>query len=265
MTLTQMREITAPSVTPRKGTLLDAATVTDDYAWMDEAGLFDSYNCLTFLASPEFCAPNDKEFDEGIPWQSGFRFGAYGGLTCRSIGLDQARMLSEVTRVFNLGEHVAVEQAFVDRLSLTGAAIPDGVDGEPLWVAPEALTPNATTTTEALARLEAHAASSYVGLPTIHMTVSAASYLTGNGRLTWDGNVLRTALGSKVVAGAGYPLGTTTQDMYATGEVWLGRSEPIIRQVMAHTANDVYVLAERAYLLAIDCYAAKITYTPTYS
>lgn len=41
------RSITAPSITPLVGTLLDAATVTSGIGWLDpDMGLFESFNCL---------------------------------------------------------------------------------------------------------------------------------------------------------------------------------------------------------------------------
>jgi hypothetical protein len=246
----------APATTPRQGTLLDAATVTDGIAWLNEGDdLFESYNAMTFGASPEFCAPNVKDFDNNIGWVDGFRFGAYGGVQCRAVGLDRDKMLSEVRRVFETGESTAVERAFMD---IRFRARTD------YWAAPTDITPagGAVKPAVGVALLEGYFSSVYVGQPTLHLPIAITSLLLGVNGLDDDSAGLHTRLGSKVAAGAGYDFPNEGPDgaaapagerwLYATGEVLVRRGPVEVRQAIDHTNNDVYVLAERAYIGASD-------------
>lgn len=254
----------APAVTPLEGTLLDAANVSDDFAWLDGSGLFESYNCMRFEASAEFCAPNTKTFDQGSVWQDGFRFAAYGGVVCKAIGLDQANMEREVQRVFTAGESTAVERALME------TRFRDDTDPANRWDAPIDLTPTGGAVKPAvgLSLLEGYAASVYVGAPTLHVPRTIASLLIGVDGISLGNRQLRTKLGSKIAAGAGYDfpnLGPTGVEaaagekwLYATGEVVVGRGPAIVRQVMAHDTNDVFVLAERGYIAAVDCFTAAV-------
>lgn len=259
----------APTVTPREGTLLDAATVTDDFAWLDGTGLFESFNCMKFEASADFCAPNTKTFDQGSVWQDGFRFAAYGGVVCKAIGLDQAEMERQVERVFQAGESTAVERALME------TRFRADTDPANRWGAPVDLTPagGAVKPEEGVAILEGYAASEYVGAPTLHLPVSITSIIASKSMVEKDGRVLRTKLGSKIAAGAGYdypnygPAGTEAaageEWLYATGEVVVTRGPAIVRQVMAHDTNEVFVLAERGYIAAVDCFTAAVRVTVT--
>lgn len=261
----------APTVTPLRGTVLDAATIIPEFKWLDGVALYDSFNCMTFRESAEFCAPNNKDFNLSSVWQNGYTFAVYGGVTCKPIGLDQARMKSEAQRAFLAGEAVAVEQSLMANRFVANVDIAPDPDVT-YWEAPENITPAAAPSAAVgLALLEGHAAANYVGTPTIHMPRSIASLLMGTQTLVWDGDTLRTPLGSKVAAGGGYDVANSGPDgsaatagtrwMYATGEVVIGRTEVIVRDALDHVDNDAYVLVERGYLAAIDCYAAAISVT----
>jgi hypothetical protein len=256
-----------PTVEPLRGTLLDAATVSDNFAWLEGTDLFESFNCMKFQADATFCAPSPKTFDQAIVWQDGFRFAAYGGVQCKAIGLDQANMEREVQRVFEAGESTAVERALMETRFKA--------DGGGLWAAPTDITPagGAVSPEVGLGTLEGYAASEYVGVPTLHLPRVIVSVLATKGMLEWDGQVLRTKLGSKIAAGAGYdypnlsPTGTQAavgeKWLYATGEVVVGRGPAIVRQVMAESTNEVFVLGERGYIAAVDCFAAAVRVTVT--
>jgi hypothetical protein len=265
--VTAVRYPVAPSTTPRKGHLLDAATVNDGIEWLDGADLFDSYNCMKFQAEADFCAPNSKDFDQSAGWVDGFRFAAYGGVLCKSIGLDRTRLQSEVERVFNAGESTAVERALMSTRFVANAADAT-LPGE--WAAPVDLTPvaGAVHPRVGVALLEGHAASEYVGIPTLHLPVSIASLLASVAAVEWDGDVLRTKIGSTIAAGGGYdypntgPTGAAAAEgekwLYATGGVVVMRGPAEIREAFAHEDNDVFVLAERGYVAAVDCYTAAV-------
>lgn len=264
MTVTTVRYPIAPTTTPLTGRLLDAATVTDDYQWLDGADLFDSYNCMKFRSEPLFCAPNSKTFDQTASWQDGVQFGAYGGAVCKAPGLDQNRMQSEVARVFANGESTAVERGLMKYRFIAGS-------GSTWGSAPVDLTPaaGAQDVSVAVALLEGYAADNYVGTPTLHMPRVIASLATFRGQgIIQVGTTLYTKLGSKIAAGAGYdypntgPTGAAAPAnekwIYATGEVFVGRSKMEVHPGFAQGTNEVFVLAERAYIVAVDCFTAAI-------
>lgn len=269
MTMTQVSYPVAPVTTPLKGTLLDAATVQEGMAWLDGRDLFDSYNCMKFQAEAEFCAPNTKNFDQGAVWQDGFRFAVYGGVTCKAVGLDMGRMKAEVERVFAAGESTAVEQALMRQRFVADDS------GDALWGAPVDITPasGAVKPGVGIALLEGFASSEYVGNPTIHMPRTIAALVLGVDGAEFNGNVLETKLGSRVVAGAGYDYPNTGPDgtpaaagerwLYATGGVVIARGEAIIRDVIGQEDNDVFVLAERGYIAAVDCFTAAVRVSVT--
>lgn len=216
---------------------------------------------MKFQAEAEFCAPNVKDFDQAAGWVSGFRMAAYGGVTCQAVGLDLDRMQSEVGRVFDAGESTAVEQGLI-RVRMA-----DDPDGD--WEAAPDLTPTggAVSPTVGMALLEGEAAQNYIGMPVLHMPVTIASLLSHNNSIEFSGDTLVTKLGSKVVAGAGYedaagPAGTAPAAgekwMFATGGVLVRRGPVEVRQAIAHESNEVFVLGERGYVVAVDCFTAAV-------
>jgi hypothetical protein len=257
----------APATEALKGTLLDTATVIDGIEWQDGRDLFDSFNCMKFDGSADFCGPNNKTLDQIADWISGYRFAAYGGVTCKAVGLDQQGMERRVREVFEKGESTAVER------SLMATRFTADTDPTPRWDAPVDITPasGAVKPGTGIALLEGFAASEYVGGAVLHVPLSTASSILGVNGAEFEGSVLRTKFGSKIAAGAGYdypnlgPTGAAAAAgerwLYATGSVVLMRGEPIIRQVMNTDNNDVVVLAERPYVAAVDCFAAAIRVT----
>jgi hypothetical protein len=267
MTITKATYPVAPVTTPRKGTLLDAATVTDDFKWLDGNALFDSYNCMKFESTAAFCAPSPKTFQNSMQWVSGIRFAAYGGVMCKAIGLNQAHMLSEVERVFALGESTAVERAL-----MSTRFVDDPTPSGDRWTAPVDVNPaGAVSVKTGIALLEGYAANSYVGVPTLHVPVSIASLVLAVDGAEYVGNTLFTKTGSKMVAGAGYDYPNTSPTgaaaaagekwIYATGEVIVTKSEAVVKPAMAYDTNEVYVLGERAYIAAVDCFVAAVRVT----
>ena len=144
-----------------------------------------------------------------------------------------------------------------------------------LWDAPDDMTPGgaAVPIKEGIALLEGYSSAMYVGVPTLHVPRVVASFAFQSDGLTWDGDMIRTKLGSKVAAGAGYdflnrgPDGTGAAAgekwLYATGEVVVRRGPAIVRQAMAHNDNEVFVLAERGYVVAVDSFVAAVRVTLT--
>lgn len=267
MTVTTVAMPQAPAITVPGGRLLDVATVRDGIGWIDGTDLFESYNCLKFDSEAEFCNPNDKDLDQVAGWISGFRFAAYGGVTCKSVGMDMADQKAQVERAFNAGESTAVERAFLKTRFIEDA---DVGHTDPWWDAPVDITPagGAVKPVVGVAMLEGFARDNYVGVPTLHVPVEIGSLLLAPLPLQPVGSELRTHLGSKVAVGGGYDYPNTGPDgtaatagekwIYATGEVLVLRGETQVLQSVERSNNDVVVLAERPYVGAVDCFAAAI-------
>lgn len=250
----------APEVTPREGTLLDTATVIEGIGWLDGADLWQSFGGMKFGQSALFCAPNTKDLDNNeADWVSGFRMAAYGGVTCKAVGMVMAEQEASIREVFERGESTAVERALMDVRFRAAAGENAG-----RWDTPTDITPagGAVKPGVGVALLEGFFSSVYTGAPTIHMPVVIASLLLGVDGATLDGGVIRSKLGSKIVAGAGYdypnnsPAGaaapTGERWVYASGAVVVGRGPTEVRQTFEQTNNDVIVLGERAYVVAVD-------------
>jgi len=253
----------APQTTQRKGTLLDAASTSENFAWAEAENLFESYNCMKFESAADFCAPNAKTFDNDIAWQSGIKFATYGGVLCKGVGLDTNRLTSEIERVFRQGESIAVERALMAQRFKADA----------LWgAAPVDLTPStgAVCPEVGVAILEGHAAANYAGgVPTLHMPVAVASVMMGlGGQVAFENGVLLTKMGAKVAAGGGYdypnlsPTGATAAEgekwLYATGEVLVVQGPLDVREAIDFENNDVYALAEHPNIAVVDCYTAAV-------
>jgi hypothetical protein len=256
-TMTMARYPVAPTVTKRKSTLLDVATVTDHFQWLDGVALFQTFNCMTFLGSAEFCAPNTKDLDGTATWTDGFRFSAYGGFTCKPIGRDPETD-AKIASAFEAGESTAVEAAFSAIRFVVNAAGDAPLPGE--WPAPASISAAVATPALLLAALEEYGATHYNGAPTLHLPVGLASQLAATDALLWDGDILRTKLGSKVAVGVGYSL-AAPKKAYVTGEVWVGRSEVVNVSAMDTTNNNEVNLVERGYVAAVDCFAATVSLT----
>ena len=270
-------EVTRPDTTPLKSSVLDHATVVDksDFGLRSNEGLWASYNCLDLLVPTALCPPEEdpevvKTFGSAA-WVPGFQFAFQGGVECSALGLDKADQQAEVERVFALSEGKGVERALLlNRFVATPLVDPPDVT----WEAPVDLTPATAVPVEvALALLEGYAAANYAGVPTIHMPRAAASLL--GERIVWEGDKAYTLLGSKVAMGGGYDDADETVvgdwDLYATGEVYVERSESVGVQsyvLPGDGSNDrgfddntVLSLAERMFRVGVDCFVAKATGT----
>lgn len=286
MTITIVRgtEVTRPTTTPLSSSLLDHATVVNHphFALVNEAGLWPSYNCLE-MATPTPMCPDplltetgDVKVFSSAEWQPAFSFAVYGGVQCSHVGLDAADQKREVGRVFRLNEGKAIEQAL---LSTRFVAADSDSPGQ--WDAPEDITPGSPIDMKtALALLEGYSGALYAGVPTLHMPRAAATLLSANGLITWQGNKAFTKNGSKVAIGGGYDdttmLATGDWDMYASGEVLVERSGDVeVHQYpvlpgdgLSDTGSDdpnqfgdnsMLALAEQVYRVAIDCFVIKVT------
>ena len=253
--IVRARTIDAPPIEPRRSTLLDVASVSEGLAWLTGTDLFESLNCLQARFWDPACGASQsaKTFD-GPTWVDGAKFAAYTGVKCDPIGMGELDNLTN--GLFTNIESRGVEQAVMERIFGASAITP--------------LT-DAATVALGVAMLEGEAAQKYAGQPTLHLTAAAASLLSQRGALEWDGNILRTALGSKVVVGAGYSVsnqgpaaaaGTATTDwLWASGEIVIARGEVKSFQELNRTNNDNRILVERDYVVGVDCFLAAVEVT----
>lgn len=182
-------------------------------------------------------------------------FTVYGHHNCSPVGTTPAAAQAKADTHLATKGPLRVEQAF--------------------WTGDLGNTPNlqtAATTlgggvavdmTEGVAALEAHVASTYGGQGVIHVPLAGAVHLISGGVVrTVDGG-LATVLGTPVAAGAGYP-GTGPSAVtdsqfwaYVTPPVF-GYRSPVVPSsnrpgdLLDRSTNDLYAVAEQAYLLGFD-------------
>jgi hypothetical protein len=106
----------------------------------------------------------------------------------------------------------------------------------------------------------------YKGRGVLHMGRYAATLLSQQGLLMPDGNVLRSKLGTPVIAGGGYQqVGgalPATYDVFGTGPVvaMAGPATTIPAQI-DRGVNDTHALAFKPYVVGWDCTAVGVTIT----
>jgi hypothetical protein len=106
---------------------------------------------------------------------------------------------------------------------------------------------------EALGVLEEHISTTYGSLGAIHMTRSYATYLLAPGHIVSVNNKLFTRLGTPVVAGTGYQLGSirATPALFAyRSDIFTSSSER--GDLLDRGLNNLYGIAERSYLIGFD-------------
>lgn len=263
----------APALVPPKGTLLDAATVTDDagdifWSAIRETGvidgLYESSGCLDVGArTPALCGtPVNPTASIPSSWVDGVAFGGYGLLRCRAVGFDWATAETKVRDAYLAGESRAIERGFMD-LHL---ATPGSTD----------LTPGAgaVSVPDGLAILEGYLGRYYAGQGVIHAPRALGSLLTTHGGVSLEGNRLVTGLGTKVAAGGGYyvsksPAGVAAPAgegwMYATGEVLIKRAPLETWRSFTPADNDINAYAQRMYVIAADCISVGVRVAAVFS
>jgi hypothetical protein len=227
-------------------------------------------SCGTFHLYPALCPSGNpaKTFDAVDGTVTGQAFIVYSTLRCGSLSFRNGEWEQRVTRRLEISEQRGVERG------LWGAAAGDVIS----WLQTPAngvVTLAATTSiVAAMSTLEANLDACY-GLPgIIHATPATAPYLMANTQLLPQPNGLfKTATGNWVVFGRGYSgLGPTGQAipangawLYATGMPRIWRAPDIVippaEQVLDRITNQQSMLAEREYVLAIDCCAFAVSTT----
>lgn len=250
-----------PDVTPMPSSLLDHADVVDGVSWQRPTGLGLSFNCMDTNVPTALCpAPTEPKVWGAPGVIDGFEFAVYGGVACKPFGFTEEQGHSEIDRVFRLKESRGIERALMETRFIA--------NGD-LWDAASDITPasGAVSPKMALAMLEGFAASEYAGVPTVHVPVILGSLLL-DGAIEMQAGKAYSNLGSKIAVGAGYDYSNSGPDgtpaapgerwAYATGEVMIARGEVDTKVLRNTSTNDIVALAERRYIVAIDCFAVAI-------
>jgi hypothetical protein len=264
---------TTPVVSPLSGGVLDHADIVENLSGpVPPSGAFGlSFNCLETAVPTALCpeVTEPKDFN-GPGTIDGFDFAVYGGLSCKGFGFDEETGLQEIERVFALKESRGVERALMETRFTLGPDDDPGAGVVNRWPAATDITPagGAVPAKVGLALLEGFAAAQYSGQPTLHIPYSVGSLLAGDQIVVAEGGKFYTRLGAKAAVGPGYefpnndPAGDEadagTRWLYASGEVMVARSALRSFALPDQYTNDIYALAERRYIVAIDCFAAAI-------
>lgn len=280
-------EVQAPTTTRLISSILDHAVVNDNakFGMRNNAGLFQTYNCLDTLVPTPTCARPDIEMDfktfSVAGWVPGFEFAVHGGVKCSLMGLDRTDQQSEIKRVFEANEGKGIERALIANRFVDNSAGP-GSD-EPvspyygMWDAPVDLETEGANIGGAMAALESYAAGIYAGVPTLHMPRGAVLLAFGSGLITERDGKFFSKTGAKIAAGGGYdnPDGVWSGsfDIYATGEVYIERSKTLSFSEIVVPGdgsgegsdmnglgdNTGIALVERMFRVGVDCFVAKAT------
>lgn len=248
--------VSAPVRTPRRFGLLSVVETVDsgESHWMLGGLTSDGEECSKPEGTTILCGPTPNKTSrswysdiDADPWL------AYMYETCKTVGrFDESA--AKLRARFLAAEQSAVETEFQDNV----------------------LDPNATalgafsSVSQAVANLEAFAATEYGGRIILHVGYLAAVEAFGHTGPIRVGDHLETVSGNLVSVGnyhADHSGGTADAPVvYATGAVTLYRSAlaetgPVLGRSGAQNeySNDYYVLVERGYAALVDCFIASAT------
>ncbi len=194
-----------------------------------------------------------KTFDPADPWITGVPFVTYASLTCGSVGYPGDTADTKVRRRLANGEQSQVEQELG---AILVANADNVISGDPTRL---------SAVTGALEQWlygggvgeQGYGNVGFLHLPFRYSTQTALLDL----RREDAGGRWRTKVGTVVVFGD-YP---DDGSIFITGHVTTWRaSEPAVSpraQVLDRTTNQLYMLAEREWVIAYDCAAGVATFT----
>jgi hypothetical protein len=248
MNVRTIAPIRPPSRTPH-GSILDIATITDAFPAADAEGLIESYNCIGVDVDAIDCAAftgMTKRFDPP-GFSDGSMFSVQSGVTCKPFGFNPDDPALKAAAAVLEGEGVSI--------GLYETILVNGTDLTP--------TAGAVDPQTALGLLEGAGYASYAGQPVIHVGPMLASLWSQNGAVDVAGSYLKTRLGTPVAVSAGNESKTggkldADQWAFVTGAVVLARSDTVNQWQLDRTTNDMTVLFERLYVVAVDCLVAKV-------
>jgi len=199
---------------------------------------------------------------------SGAPFSVITSYTCNVIGFSMDEAEQRVRTRMSLREQRAVERRVWQGQTAAGLGLIPGLFRSALTIGP------ASCPTDAIAQLEQVLADNAVVGGIIHARPYMSAHLSQahvlyHGR----GNQLLTDRGTVVCFGEGYdgtgpanqPVSGSAEYMYATGRVLIWQDSEIFvsppQQVLNKSTNDLNLLGERVYAVAIECgiWAIQVT------
>lgn len=272
-----------PIAVPSRYGLYSVAQVLDDTEAHDFCGVqAEPFACNTAKVISPVCPPTvppTKLFDDGVTLVTGDPFTVYASYHCRLPGRPLEEIQKRALAALALGEQRAVE------FTLWTGGTQNAPAGTltPRLSQPDCTVLNATpgaagalSVPGGLAALEDYAAGVYSGTPVMHAPRGLSAYAASSHLVIKDGASLVTPVGSFWAFGSGYsaantgPDGTTapagTAWMYVTGMVQIRRSEVFLTPPDAtaginRSTNEVTQLAERSFVLLVDCACAAVLVT----
>lgn len=196
------------------------------------AGAIGPYDCETPTETPGL----PKDFEGGLDLSEAEPFIVYGSYRCGPIG-NRLEQGAETARArLATWEEFQVERKLWQILAAETTTDLGELDA-----------------VETTARIESLLGSTYGSLGVIHMGRGTAVRLIKRGVLETRSNRLYTVLGTPVVAGSGYGEG----DVYATpalvgyrSDIFMSSQQP--GDLLDRARNDLYAVAERAYVIGYD-------------
>lgn len=246
-------QVPAPKRVPHQGGLFSVLNfVSGDSHWESggiefraprpgAAGVLPGYDCAPGAEqeSPDLNLP-DGFFDvgEGVP------FTVYDLFKCSPVGTSETEARELAIEALEASEQAAVEKVLWE----------GGYDLVQFLADPEATAlPEAADLLTAIGEIEQWAAETLMSQPVLHMSRRMAIHALDNGGLKMKDGVIRTGLGSPVVAGAGYP---DVQEIKVTGGLIGLRSEIFAASEGSSSFdtknNDLYYVPQRTYALGFD-------------
>ena len=194
---------------------------------------------------------------------SGAPFGVITSYTCGTIGFTFAEVKQRVLTRMQLWEQRAVE-----RRVWQGWNLSNGQGTQPGLFATATNLGDSACTVQAVARLEQALADNGVAGGYIHARPYMMPFLADNHLIESDSRFRRfyTPRGTPIVFGEGYdgsaPGGTppvsgaTAEAMYASGRIMIMSSDavvPPLEQTMDRSLNQQYALAEKVFVVSLEC------------
>jgi hypothetical protein len=198
--------------------------------------------------------PLDKDVAEDQAIGSATPFTVYGGFSCSPVGYDADLAQARATANLLAGEEARVERAYWS----------GDLGNDPNLVEAASVVAGPLKPAAALGALEDALFSTYAGQGTFHTSRRIAYYLAANDLIENRLGRLVTALGTPVVAGAGYP-GTKPTAGAGTSTNWLYIAPPPLGyrsdifnssdragDLLDRSKNNLYAVAERTYAIGHD-------------
>jgi hypothetical protein len=228
-------EIQPPVRTDREGGIRDVATFrSNDRLAVAEAVVFQSDGC-TFPDTEELrciaaTPPADKTYD-GITIDDGIDapFTMFAGVACVA-GPDPDEK-ERARRIFDSGQDRELENQ-LEAWATGGTALTNG-----------------GSVIGAIKRVEQAIDDQYIARGNILMSRADALEAAAGGAIEITDGVLKTKLGTPVIASGRVALGT----VYGLGAIVVEHTEVLEREVLDPTTNTQYALAEAVFVIAVDC------------